>query len=140
MPPREEPPFETGQILVDKSKCWRALQLAMWFNENLDFFYDHVLGDKETFHLAFRKTGTPYVMPARGMEPLEHTMCQHDFAGGRLFQHRNQAKWVLGKTPRRIPGFECEEECIQFLAELERAWDGRIAAALPDGHWAKVRG
>src|SRR6185369_8508484 len=52
--PRERE-FESGQILVDKQRCWRALCLSMWFNENADFFYQYIHGDKETFHLAFRK-------------------------------------------------------------------------------------
>ena len=54
--------FETGQILVDKSRCWRALCLALWMNENSDFFYQYLHGDKETFHLAFRKLKEPYAL------------------------------------------------------------------------------
>jgi hypothetical protein len=49
---RDEPEFESGQILVDKAKCWQALCLTMWMNEYSDFFYHYIHGDKETFHLA----------------------------------------------------------------------------------------
>ena len=30
---RDEPAFESGQILVNKERCWKALSLALWYNE-----------------------------------------------------------------------------------------------------------
>src|SRR6185369_10635441 len=39
------PEFESGQIVVDKGRCWKALRLALWFNENSDFYYQHLHGD-----------------------------------------------------------------------------------------------
>src|ERR1051325_2780671 len=75
--------FEAGQILVDKQRCWPALRLALWFNENSDFYYDHLYGDKETFHLAFRKLKQPYALVPHPIHTLKGTMCQHDFAGRR---------------------------------------------------------
>src|SRR6185436_18372670 len=59
LPKPREQEFESGQILVDKSRCWKALCLSLWFNENSDFYYRYVHGDKETFHLAFRKLKQP---------------------------------------------------------------------------------
>lgn len=35
---RDEPEFESGQIVVDKARCWQALCLAMWYNEHSDYF------------------------------------------------------------------------------------------------------
>jgi len=78
IPYRDEPEFESGQILVNKTCCWPALNLAMHFNEYSDFYYRYVHGDKETFHLAWRKLGRDYAMPARGLYALQGTMCQHD--------------------------------------------------------------
>jgi hypothetical protein len=46
---RESPDQESGQLLVDKSRCLEALQLCNWYNEHADFYYQHVYGDKETF-------------------------------------------------------------------------------------------
>src|SRR5262249_48229832 len=91
----KEPEFETGQLLVDKERCWRALRLALWFNENSDFYYQHVHGDKETFHLAFRKLRKLYSLVPKPLHSLEGTMCQHDFEGRRIFQHRSNNKWHL---------------------------------------------
>jgi hypothetical protein len=119
--------FETGQILVDKARCWRALNLCMWFNENSDFYYQHIHGDKETFHLAFRKVKKSYHLTRHPIHALDATMCQHDTAGRRLFQHRNLAKWDLVRN-RRINGFWYESECVAYLNDLKLRWDGNMAS------------
>ncbi len=124
IPYRDEPEFESGQILVDKNRCWQELALTMWFNEYSDFWYRHVHGDKETFHMAWRKLERQYAMPARSVQDLAGTMCQHDFDGRRIFQHRNGPKWSLTGN-RRVPGFEHEEACLGFLPELAEVWQGR---------------
>jgi hypothetical protein len=118
---RDEPEFESGQIVVDKSRCEDALALTMWFNEHSDYWYRHIHGDKETFHLAWRKLNKPYAMPHRGIEAIPSTMCQHDFRGQRLFQHRNMAKWKL-RGNVAVPRFEFEQECLQYLEELVPHW------------------
>ena len=123
IPYRDEPEFESGQIVVDKARCWAALTLAMHFNEHSDFYYRHVHGDKETFHLAWRKLGQEYAMPARPIHALEATMCQHDFTGRRIFQHRNFDKWRVFDDNRRIHGFLHEEQCLDFLDELRTHWN-----------------
>jgi len=122
IPYRDEPEFESGQILVDRARCWHALSLTMHLNEYSDFYYRHIHGDKETFHLAWRKLGQDYAMPARPIHALPWTMCQHDLQGRRLFQHRNIAKWRLDGSNPRIHGFQYEEECHTFLAELRVQW------------------
>ena len=119
VPFRDEPEFETGQIVLDKRRCGRALGLTMWMNEHSDFWYRHVHGDKETFHMAWRKVDQPYAMPAEGIYALRATMCQHDFQGRRIFQHRNLAKWSIAEN-ERIDGFQYEEECIEYVGELRR--------------------
>jgi hypothetical protein len=61
-------------------------------------------------------------------------MCQHDFQGRRIFQHRNCDKWDLLLSNKRIRGFEFENECRQYIAELQHAWDGgmsRVVRAKP---------
>jgi ADP-heptose:LPS heptosyltransferase len=124
--PPAEPEFETGQVLVDKARCWPALRLSLWFNEHSDFYYRHIYGDKETFHLAFRKMKQPYFLMPAAIHALTGTMCQHDFAGRRIFQHRNTRKWQLHRPNPRVQGFLFEKECRAYLAELRTVWDGRI--------------
>jgi hypothetical protein len=121
----KEPEFESGQIVVDKERCWAALSLSMWFNENSDFYYRYIHGDKETFHLAFRKVEKKYALVPKPIRSLQGTMCQHDFEGRRIFQHRNSHKWDLLPLNKRIKGFLFEEECLGFLDELRNVWDGR---------------
>jgi hypothetical protein len=128
--PRAVGEFESGQILVNKQKCWRALNLAMWFNEQSDFFYAHLHGDKDTFQLAFRALQQPYVMPAKPLARLRATMLQYDLSGRRLFQHRNLDKWNLLPVNRRIAGFWFEAECRTDLEKLRRIWDGRIGGPI----------
>jgi glycosyltransferase involved in cell wall biosynthesis len=119
---RDEPEWESGQILVDKERAWQGLQLALWYNEHSDFFYDYVLGDKETFHLAFRRLNLPVAMPSTPVRALEGTLCQHDFEGRRIFQHRVSPKWKLMEYNIPIAGFEYETECLAFLDELREKW------------------
>jgi hypothetical protein len=122
----KEREFESGQILVDKQRCWRALCLAMWFNENADFYYRYIYGDKETFHLAFRKLNQKYRLVKKPIRRLTGTMCQHDFEGRRLFQHRNMDKWNLFLNNRKVPGFWFEKDCRRWVSRLRDLWDGNI--------------
>jgi glycosyltransferase involved in cell wall biosynthesis/ADP-heptose:LPS heptosyltransferase len=128
---RDEPEFESGQIVVNKKKCWQSLNLALWYNEHCDYFYEHIHGDKDTFHMAFRKTGQDYAMPRTPIHRLPYTMCQHDFEGRRIFQHRNLAKWDLNGNNRRIPDFWFEDDCLQFLDELHDKWNGTVRKKPP---------
>jgi hypothetical protein len=115
---REEPDFETGQILIDKSRCWRAMQLTMHLNENSDFYYQYTQGDKETFHMAWRMLGQEYAMISTPVQKIESTACQHDFQGEKIFQHRYQAKWKLDEPNPVIPGFLLEGTCFSYLDDL----------------------
>lgn len=117
---RDEPELESGQILLNKRHCWKALQLAMHLNEHSDFYYHHVHGDKELFHMAWRMVQQEFAMPAHPIHSLPHTMCQHDFEGRRIFQHRNRDKWKIGGSNQRISGFELEENCFRHLEQLSR--------------------
>ena len=55
-------------------------------------------------------------------------MLQFDFAGERLFQHRNFAKWKL-EGNKHIVGFRLEKECFGFIEDLRERW----VPALPPG-------
>lgn len=124
VPYEDEPEFETGQMVLHKRKTWRALQLCMFYNEHSDFYYRYVNGDKETFHMAWKKLGLPFHMPEYPISPLQDTMRQHDFDGNTLFQHRNLDKWSIFGGNKQISGFQYEKECFQFLDELRKLWKG----------------
>ena len=99
---RDEPEFESGQIVVNKERCWAPLSLAFWYNDHSEFFYQYVHGDKETFHMAWRKLGQEYSIVPYPIQSLTGTMCQHDFQGNRLFQHRNLRKWTFWGENEKI--------------------------------------
>jgi hypothetical protein len=122
IPYQDEPEFESGQIVLDKSRCWAALELCHWYMQNsANFYFQYVQGDKEVFHLAWRRLGQLYAMPSRGIEVLPGVLCQHDFDGRRIFQHRNGRKWTFADNPT-THGFEYEAECRQFIQELSVNW------------------
>lgn len=118
---RDEPEQESGQVLIDKRRCWKALQLCNWYNENSTFYYKFSYGDKDTFRFAWHRLNQCFAMPSHPVRLLPYTLCQHDFHGRRIFQHRVHDKWSLAGNCR-IKGFLHEDECFKFLDELRRVW------------------
>ena len=121
VPYRDEVTMNSGQLLVDKARCWQALQLVLHYNRHSDFYFRHLHGDQDTFYFAWRKLGQSYAMPPFPVELLPHTFCEHDFGGRRIFQHR-LLKWRFTRENERIPGFLYEEECREYLNELREKW------------------
>jgi hypothetical protein len=75
-------------------------------------------------------------MPSRGIHALTGTMCQHDFDGNRVFQHRT-AKWQLQGGNERISGFEFENECLAYLEELRSTWS-KAPKTAPNSRFQKL--
>ncbi|MGH7140837.1 MAG: hypothetical protein ACREHD_34330, partial [Pirellulales bacterium] len=125
VPYRDEPEIESGQIVLDKARCWTALNLAMHYNNHSDYYYHLIHGDKCTFQFAWHRPDTAYAMPEHGIHALEATMCQHDFDGRRIFQHRNTDKWRLDGSNHRVRDFWLEADCRHFLVELASKWNGQ---------------
>jgi hypothetical protein len=126
---RDEPDQESGQVLVDKERCWRALNLCNWYNERSYYFYRIAVGDKDTFRYAWHRLGQRFAMP-EAAALLPGAFCQCDFDGRLIFQHRFRPKWSLGHNPS-IPGFIDEERCLSYIDDLRRQWrplDGVIPA------------
>ena len=124
------PEFESAQMFINKAKCWRAIQFAVWLNSHSDFFYRYMYGDKETFHLAWATTRTPFGMPSFPIEHHNGCLCQHDFEGRRVFQHRHGSKFELHDNVP-VAGFKLESQCLIFLARLAARWDGRMTDQVP---------
>ncbi len=136
---RYEPSFESGQLVVDKRRCWAELQLTMHYNEHSDCYYRHTGGDKDTFHIAWRRLGRPYAMIPHHVQARGGVvMCQHDFTGEVVFQHRNNAKWTLDLDANpRVAGFRHEGRCLEILRELAARWNGDPARLRPDSPQAR---
>lgn len=115
--------FESGQYLINKHRCERELRLALWYAEHSDFVFQYVYGDKECFHLAWRRLGTEYAMPTAGPGWDVHTIVQFDFAGRIVFQHRCQDKWRFCGN-RRNDSLRNEDLCFGFVKDLTKVWNG----------------
>lgn len=102
---RDMPSFETGQIVLDKSKCWPALSLTHWMNQRSDLFYQFLYGDKDTFLISWLLLSQPFFQIPHLPKQLPHTLCQRDPDGKLLFQHRSGAKWILDGDNPVIDGF-----------------------------------
>jgi hypothetical protein len=129
MPFREEVEFESGQMLIDKRRCWGPLHLTLHLNEHSDYYYAVFFGDKDTFHLAWRKLAQDYSIipyPPGALGDFD-VLIQYDADGERLFQHRCNAKWTITKKNRRLHGFVYEEQCLEFLRELQDQWSPGFA-------------
>ncbi|TWT91909.1 alpha-mannosyltransferase [Neorhodopirellula pilleata] len=125
VPFREEPECESGQLLVDKSKVWRELNLCLYFNQNADVYYHYVYGDKDTFRFAWHRLGRAFNTVAFGPSspPNFRVLYQLDPTGQVIFQHRARAKWTIEPQNRCIAGFQHEDVCLGFIDELRQTWN-----------------
>jgi hypothetical protein len=126
-------PVESGQLLVDKGRCWRELHLALHYNAQADYTYRLLHGDKDTFPLAWRRLGCGYARPWPVCDWDTHTILQYGPDGRVLFQHRTQDKFTLAPTDfpstcqlypgnRYQPRLAHEDFCFRALEELRGAW------------------
>ena len=120
LPPSPELAFngthESGQFIVQKSRIWRALCLALFFNAHASSIFSPLAsnymgwGDKEFLFIALAATQTPFSR----VEHLPHhigvdvqarrsvygnAMLQFDEHGGPMFLHANIGKLVADDVP-----------------------------------------
>jgi alpha 1,2-mannosyltransferase len=102
---------ESGQILIDKRRCWNALNLCVYFNTNDFIYYRFLMGDKDTFKFAWLALKMPFYWI--GSEPAAcgyidngqfygTTIVQYDISGNILFLHRNMVKWSYTPDGTRV--------------------------------------
>lgn len=130
IPYRDEAEFETGQMLVDRQRCWQAVVLSNMINEDSAFWYAHIHGDKDTFRLAWRSLNMPYGMiPHMASAPWPF-FYQKDRAGQMLFHHGY--KWD-GKPESNqpfgtdTPVISYSGVCFNAIREFETAFNGTPA-------------
>lgn len=108
---RECPEQESGQMLINKERCWREINLSVHFN-NLSHIYHKILwGDKDTFRFAWMALKTPFSMIQKDVAAcgymdngrfLGTTMVQHGPEGDIYFLHRNLLKWDITQPHERV--------------------------------------
>lgn len=117
---RDEAEFESGQLVVDKQRCWPAVVLANEINNDSAFWYSKIHGDKDTFRLAWRSVNLPYFMnPHMGSAPWP-LFYQRDTHGEFLFQHGY--KWTLPPEHNRpfgeeSPGYPFSAQCFNAIKD-----------------------
>lgn len=117
---------ESGQIMINKEKCWKAMNLCMYFNLQKDYYYQMLYGDKDTFKFAwvalrqdYHMIRTPLSFCGYNNEREKNffglTMIQHDMDGKMIFIHRNLHKWDITSPDeiiwKEIRLFRKEDEC-----------------------------
>ena len=124
VPYRIEPEIEAGQLLIDKRRCWLPLSVTLHMNAHSDFYFAYFYGDKDTFHLAWRRAQIPFALIPHPIRNLGNSdvIVQHDFDGNVLFQHRNGDKWSVTRQPKQIRGFMHEAACLELLNDLRTRW------------------
>jgi hypothetical protein len=98
--PSPYPDFESGQFIVDKHRCWKELLITVWLNQQSDYVYRHVHGDKTTFHIAWWGSGSMFGMPSKLPEWDFPAIQQFDPDGELVFQHACRAKNALATGTR----------------------------------------
>lgn len=137
--PRAMPAIESGQLLIDKSRHWPALQIALHLNEHADYYYEFLYGDKDTWLLALLLAGEPYALvPHRPFADVPFCLHQRDMRGEPLFQHRTGAKWRYAGAQMEIPNAALRDECLRALATLRAQWNGLVFNPPPRGARARV--
>lgn len=146
-----EPSFETGQYIVDKSRHYAPLWLTDWMNNYSDYVYKHIYGDKDTFHLCWRKLGKECCIPTAWCGWDHVAFLQMDFEGRVLFVHRTRDKfrwegamdgqavnnwYMTGQWhgyPQFIPSLPAETQCHRFYRESSELLRPELHFSFVDG-------
>ena len=136
--PRRIRAVESGQLLIDKARHWRALRIILFLNEHADAYYRMVYGDKDLFLLGLILAAEPYALvPHLPFSDQPWCLFQRDFEGNRLFQHRTGAKWRYGLQQDYVPSFRYLEACERALTDLRGLWNGTVFNPPPRSHRAR---
>lgn len=124
VPHNDSEEFDTGQLLINKKRCWVELALTTHVNGLADFYYRFVHGDKDTFRLCWWSI---FLMRGNGLRQINtledpkhvpygfmpygpfhigrpnpwrkwgggSVMVQRDRRGEPLFNHRTINKWRI---------------------------------------------
>lgn len=158
--PNDAEEFESGQLLIDKVRCWPELCLTAYYAFSYRFFYHYVLGDKDTFRLAWQRVARERGLPARksqyhavpaavpyGMMPYGPfhlgrpnnvgawgggtVLQQRDRAGQALFNHRNTEKFSLDRPNPFNADVKNEARYHAHVAALARLLDPAAPDSFP---------
>lgn len=126
LPAQDVRSWESGQLCVNRRRHWKAVCVVFAMNRRAEVFYQLVYGDKDTFLFAWKLTQSDHEVIPHLPFQSERFVCQRDFKGKPLFQHRSNCKWSLTEDNIDPDGFQYGKQCEAFLKQLSALWDGRI--------------
>lgn len=129
--PRRTISLESGQVLIDKRRHWRALSVVGALNAEAERLYRMIYGDKDTFLIGWQLAEAGFALVPHPPFGDERCLVQRDFAGAPLFQHRTNAKWVYAGAQHELEGFVHLDASKAAIDELRACWNGRVFH-LPD--------
>lgn len=124
--PRRTISFESGQVLVDKRRHWRALSVVGALNAEADRLYRMIYGDKDTFLIGWQLAGADAAVVPHAPFGDERYLVQRDFGGAPMFQHRTNAKWSYAGAQHKLEGFVHLAACEAAIEQLRARWNGRV--------------
>lgn len=109
---------ESGQLLVNRRQSWGPLNLAAHYNEQADYSYRHVWGDKDTFPIAWRRLKAQYgCLWPTGTRTSAGSM-QFDDRQRPLFHHRAAEKFILEPCQFQSSPQDVDDHGNRFHADL----------------------
>lgn len=95
---------ESGQLLINKSLpgVLESLSVALYMQTHSSLYFKLVLGDKDTFRLAFRKQKQPFHLVEPYLSPIGFKNSQGVFKGHTMLQYM---PWDQTTTSQPIPIF-----------------------------------
>jgi hypothetical protein len=130
-PQRPAISLESGQLVLDKRRHWRALSIAVGLNAAASLVYRYLYGDKDTFLIAFRLAEENFSLVPHQPFQAPRWIAQRDFSGNALFQHLTNHKWSYAADVAPPEALQLFDECQAALSILRARWNGRVFNA-PD--------
>ncbi len=112
---------ESGQMVFDKSRCFRLLLTQRMINEYSDFYYRHFYGDKHTLQIAIALLRQTCTILDNGRFILNEG-ARYSWKDDRpLFEHRTLGKYSYLAEPVRSRFLHAKLH-LKFIAELNSRW------------------
>ncbi|MDE8349638.1 MAG: hypothetical protein POG74_09175 [Acidocella sp.] len=124
--PRRAVSFETGQFVLDKSRCWAALMLTVALNSHSDRLYQMIHGEKDSFLLAFLCSRQAFQLIEHRPMVIDSDLVQLEPSGGPFIHHRTFSKFLLSGPNKPVFGGALSTAVEAALQYLRAHWAGIV--------------
>lgn len=124
---RNEPQIESGQVLINKKKCWKEINISKIYCDYSDYYWRVYYGDKEAFHFGWRYFDNSNYVLAPQPAWINGSVFVHKYLDSSwLFAHRVQAKFKMDKSHRIAYELPYEKDTLELIDELNIVWNNKI--------------